>query len=95
MVLREFASGVGFVDVGISFNGPLHLIELKVLKGQLLGARQLGQYMRLEARKVGWLLLIDARRAGRRAAIPSVIKVPEGVIRTVVVDVNPVPPHLA
>lgn len=31
LVLREIASGIGFVDVGVSFGGVLHLIELKIL----------------------------------------------------------------
>jgi len=61
LVLREFASGIGFVDVGIAFASVLHLIELKILKGQLTGANQLAAYMRTEGRNEGWLVLIDTR----------------------------------
>lgn len=93
VVLREMASGIGFVDVGISFGGAVHLIELKILKRQLTGASQLAAYMRTEGRTKGWLLLIDARTAPKRKALPVRIDVRPGSITTVVIDVNPVVPH--
>jgi len=95
LVLREFASGIGYVDVGVSFGGPLHLIELKILSGQLVGATQLGHYMRLEQRNSGWLVLVDVRKPARRSAIPPTLSLAQGVIRTLVIDANPVPPHSA
>jgi hypothetical protein len=95
LVLREFASGIGYVDVGVSFGGPLHLIELKILTGKLSGAAQLGHYMKLEQRDTGWLVLIDVRKPARRSAIPPTLVLPQGVVRTVVIDANPVPPHSA
>jgi hypothetical protein len=95
LVLREVASGIGFVDVAISFGGPLHLIELKILKGTLVGASQLTTYMVHEQRDHGWLLLIDARKTASRADVPTVIKTASGTIRTIVVEINPIPPHLA
>ena len=92
--MREFASGVGFVDVGISFGSPLHLIELKILKGKLTGASQLATYMTRERRKTGWLILVDVRASTRRTAVPSRIATQAGTIRTLSIDVNPTPPHL-
>jgi hypothetical protein len=95
LVLREFASGIGFVDVGISFGGPLHLIEIKMLSGKLTGANQLMTYMAREQRGTGWLLLIDTRGHATRSGVPPTIATPSGVVRTMVIDVNPIPPHLA
>lgn len=95
VVLREFASGIGFVDVGVSFGGPLHLIELKILTGKLVGVAQLGHYMKLELRETGWLVLVDVRKPARRSAIPPALSLPQGIVRTVVIDANPIPPHSA
>ena len=63
MVMREFASGVGFVDVGISFGATLHLVELKILTGTLTAASQVATYMAMERRTTGWLLPVERRRA--------------------------------
>jgi len=94
VVLREIASGIGFVDVGVLFGKVLHLIELKILKGKFTGAGQLATYMRTEGRREGWLLLVDVRAKRQGQDIPATINVPPGKIRTVVVSVNPPPPHL-
>jgi len=93
LVLREIASGIGFVDVGISFGSVLHLIELKILKGQFTGANQLATYMKTEARGKGWLVLFDVRRDHQRNVVPARIDTPVGSIRTLIVDMNPVVPH--
>jgi hypothetical protein len=93
LVLREFASGIGFVDVGISFATVLHLIELKILKGKLTGANQLANYMRSEGRNEGWLILIDARRSRKAVVVPVRIDTSSGHIRTLLIDVNPPAPH--
>jgi hypothetical protein len=87
------ASGIGFVDVAVSFGGPLHLIELKVLKTKLTGAGQLAAYMGTEGRGSGWLVLIDARGSSHRGSLPAKINAPTGVIMTVAIDVNPAAPH--
>jgi hypothetical protein len=94
LVLREIASGVGFVDVGIAFGKTLHLVELKILKGQLTGPNQLAAYMRTEQRREGWLLLIDVRKTrSAQNKTPETIDTPDGVIRVVIVDANPHAPH--
>jgi hypothetical protein len=93
VVLREIASGIGFVDIGVSFGGPLHLIELKILKTNITGASQLATYMKTEGRNTGWLVLIDARKGFHRDTVPVRIKMSEGLIRTLVIKVNPVVPH--
>lgn len=93
MVIRELASGVGFVDVGVAFGGVMHLIELKILKGPMTGAGQLSAYMKTEGRPTGWLLLIDARKVLKRTATPSRIKAGNRTIRILRVDVNPPPPN--
>jgi len=92
LVLREVGSGIGFVDIGISFGRILHLVELKVLKTHLTGAGQLGTYMRTERRKEGWLLLIDVRQARRASATPRALTTSSGRIRIVRVNANPPPP---
>jgi hypothetical protein len=93
LVLREIHSGIGFVDVGVSFGGVLHLVELKILNGRLTGTNQLATYMLTEGRDRGWLVLIDVRRSTTRDAVPVKIHTPVGPIRTLVVDVNPTAPH--
>jgi hypothetical protein len=92
-VLREMASGVGFVDVAIIFASAVHLVEMKVLKsGKLVGVSQLTSYMRTENRKQGWLVVFDARALKDRIELPSVISTDDGVVRLIVVDINPVAP---
>jgi Holliday junction resolvase-like predicted endonuclease len=94
LVLRELKSGIGFVDVVISFGAVLHLVEIKILQArQFVGANQLATYMRTERRRAGWLVLIDTRRPSKRTPVPPRIDTSAGSIRTVVIDINPVPPH--
>jgi hypothetical protein len=93
LVLREISSGIGFVDVGISFGSALHLIELKIMTGPLVGANQLAAYMQTEQRRNGWLILIDVRPDTNSMPIPPTIDIPPGQIRTLLVNVNPPVPH--
>ena len=93
LVLREIASGIGFVDLGISFGKSLHLIEMKVVTKKFIGAQQLATYMKTEGRTQGWLVLIDARKSNARTTIPPAVKTHAGFIKTVLVDVNPLAPH--
>ncbi len=95
LVLREIASGIGFVDVGVSFGRVLHLIELKILKGRLTGAHQLATYMQTEGRGEGWLVLIDVRQHRNLDAVAARLDTSAGPIRTLLVDVNPAAPHFA
>ncbi len=93
IVLREVASGIGFVDIGVVFSRVLHLVEIKILNGKLHGMGQLSRYMRTEHRRTGWLVLIDFRTLAKQLPIPKSIPSDSGLIRTVVVCVNPPPPH--
>lgn len=93
LVLREFSSGTGFVDVGIVFSRVLHLIELKILTAKFVGVDQLERYMALEGRRSGWLLLIDARPPTRRVVIPLSVSTGAGLIRVVTIDIHPLAPH--
>ena len=92
IVLREISSGIGFVDIGVLFSSTLHLIELKILIKNVKGPSQLDAYMKSERRPEGWLVLFDARDNPRQRKIPSIIHVSSGVIRTMCIDINPVPP---
>lgn len=89
LVLRELASGIGFVDVQILFGKTPHLIEVKILKGALTGDVQLATYMTTEGRSEGWLVLIDARSPARKSSLPSKLSVDAGTIHVVAVDINP------
>lgn len=92
-LLREIASGVGYVDVGLSFNSPvLHLIEFKVLTGKFVGADQLQHYMHNERRRQGHLVVIDALPAKKKKNLPVTITIPDGTIRVLQIDINPVAP---
>lgn len=92
LVLRELSSGIGFVDIGVLFSTTLHLIELKVLVKRIKGPSQINAYMEIEGRSEGWLLFFDARDHLSRKQIPGSIQAPAGVIRTMVIDINPVAP---
>ena len=75
-------------------SGLLHVIELKMLKGGgIPGPAQLTTYMAQKKRKEGWLVLFDTRKADLKTAVPSSIWRAAGTIRTVVIDINPIPPH--
>jgi hypothetical protein len=93
--IREGVSGIGFVDVFVTFSsGLLHVVEMKMLKGsELPGPAQLAAYMKHQNRHEGWLVFFDARRPSKRGPVPATFKRASGIIRTVVVDINPLPPH--
>ena len=93
--IREGVSGIGFVDVFVTFSsGLLHVVELKMLKGsELPGPAQLATYMKHQNRREGWLVFFDARRPSNRRPVPATLKGASGTIRTLVVDINPLPPH--
>jgi hypothetical protein len=80
--------------VGISFSGVLHLVELKVVTGKMTGPTQLAEYMESEQRPSGWLLLMDARAHSKKTDLPATLRVPSGLVRVVVIELNPTPPHL-
>jgi hypothetical protein len=92
LVCREALSGIGYIDVGISFGSQWHLIELKILDGDLIGDEQLSTYMKTEGRSEGWLVLIDARKIADKDPIPKSLTVSSGTIHVVVVYINPVAP---
>jgi len=94
-VIREAKSGIGFVDVLVTFSsGLLHVVELKILKGKATpGPSQLAVYMKQKNRDQGWLVLFDTRKSKKKKKIAASIKKAAGTIRTIVVDINPIPPH--
>jgi len=92
--IREATSGIGFVDVLVTFSsGLVHVIELKMLKGKdVPGPAQLATYMKHKRRPEGWLVFFDTRKPSVKRDVPLVFKRAPGTIRTVVIDINPVPP---
>lgn len=93
VVLRELASGIGFVDMSIILSARTpHLIELKILVDNFVGADQLEDYMRNERRNQGWLTIIDTVVPAKKLDIPKTIVTQHGTIKTLVVDVNPIAP---
>ncbi len=92
--IREGTSGIGFVDVLVTFSsGLVHVIELKMLKGKdVPGPAQLATYMNHKRRREGWLVFFDARKPSVKRAVPAVFNKASGAIRTVIIDINPVPP---
>ena len=94
-VFREVVSGTGFVDLTVMFGTIAHLVELKVQTKQFTGPAQLDTYMVTEGRRVGWLIVFDARRPANKTPIPSFIKRQSGRINIIVVDINPVAPSRA
>ena len=93
-LIREAASGTGFVDVLLTFSsGLLHVVELKILKGKdIVGPAQLATYMKHKRRNEGWLVLFDARSTDGRCSVPSKFMRTSGTIRTILIDINPVAP---
>ena len=94
-VFREVVSGTGFVDLTVMFGAIAHLVELKVQTKQFTGPAQLENYMVTEGRRVGWLIVFDARRPADKTPIPSLIRSQTGRINVIVVDINPVAPSRA
>ncbi len=92
LVLREFASGVGFVDIGIVLSNVLHVVELKVLVKNFQGPAQLLQYMIKEQRSEGWLIVVDSRPANLKTPIPDVMDTKQGRIKILRIDINPLAP---
>ena len=92
--MREVASGIGFVDVLVTFSsGLVHVIEMKILrKKDIPGPAQVGTYMSHRRRREGWLLFFDARRANAKQPVPVAFKKSPGTIKTIVIDINPIPP---
>ena len=87
-------SGIGFVDVLVTFSsGLVHVIELKMLKGKdIPGPAQLATYMNHKRRREGWLVFLDARKTNVRRAVPTIFNRASGTIRTLLIEINPVPP---
>jgi hypothetical protein len=92
--IREGTSGIGFVDVLVTLSsGLVHVVELKMLKGkQVPGPMQLATYMKHKRRREGWLVFFDARKPSTKSTVPVVFRRASGVIRTIPIDINPVPP---
>jgi hypothetical protein len=92
--IREATSGIGFVDVLVTFSsGLLHVVELKILKRRdIPGPAQLATYMKHKRRKEGWLVFFDARNVNGRKVVPPRFKTVSGTIRTILIDINPMPP---
>lgn len=92
-LVQQFSSGIGYVDVGISFGTTLHLVELKIYQGgEVIGPGQLAEYMRNKRRRYGWLVMFDGRPPSSKGKLPDRIQRPEGEVRIVIVDINPAPP---
>lgn len=92
MVLREFLSGIGFVDVGIILSSIIHLVEIKVLTGDFTGLNQLEQYMKTENRQEGSLLIFDSLKPDAKIDLPAHISISAGLVKVYWVDINPRPP---
>lgn len=92
LVLRELESGTGYVDVSIALSKVLHLVEMKVMRGRLQGVEQLAVYMKQEQRSAGWLVVLDARSPALKKAIAEQIETVAGIVRTIVIDINPSAP---
>jgi hypothetical protein len=92
--IREGTSGIGFVDVLVTFSsGLVHVIELKMLKGKdVPGPAQLATYMNHKRRREGWLVFFDARKANAKQSVPTVFEIAAGTIRTLLIEINPIPP---
>jgi hypothetical protein len=91
-VLREYLSGVGFVDAAILISSTIHLVEIKMLTSTFTGSDQLEEYMRIENKKKGYLVVFDALPPGKKKVIPSTLRAASGLIYVIIVDINPLAP---
>jgi hypothetical protein len=94
ITLKEFATGTGWVDVGVVRASGLQIVELKVLRGgRLKGAGQLGRYLSTHGLNEGWLVVVDARRPANKSPLPDRVELKHGrIANVVVIDINPPPP---
>ena len=95
IILREFLSGIGFVDIGVVISTTLHLIEIKIVSNDFSGPSQLNEYMKTEGRTKGNLVLFDPLPNGNKIEVPDKIEVESGIIYTYVVNINPIIPSQA
>ncbi len=92
VVFREVESGIGYIDLVVLLARTPHLIEVKLLKGKLEGPNQLATYMATESRQEGWLIVLDVRPPSRQSPVQEKFVLPAGVVKVVVVNLNPVAP---
>ncbi len=90
--IKEFQSGIGFVDFVVVLSTIPHLIEMKVLKDSFSGANQLEQYMKTERRNRGSLLVFDSGLSQVKIDLPPRIETATGKIKVYRADINPKPP---
>ena len=87
--IREFQSGIGFVDFVVVLSNIPHLVEIKVLTESFSGINQLNQYMKTERRNKGSLLVFDSGLSKENIDLPSKIVTSTGVIRVYKANINP------
>lgn len=92
LVLRELYSGIGFVDVAVVIGRSVHLMEIKIIEGSIVGIEQIGDYMQTENRNEGWLVLFDARPEAKKKSIESHIILPHGTVHILPININPIKP---
>jgi hypothetical protein len=64
-----------------------------MLKGKdIPGPAQLATYMNHKRRRDGWLVFFDARKPNAKRPLATAFETAAGTIRTVLIDINPVPP---
>jgi hypothetical protein len=64
-----------------------------MLKGKdIPGPAQLGTYMNHKRRREGWLVFFDARKPSMRTPVPKTVKHGSSTIRTLLIEINPIPP---
>lgn len=91
-VLREHLVGTGYVDIAVVIGLTKHLVEMKIVQGDLAGVSQLDRYMKLEQRREGWLVVFDTRPESRKTDFPRMLKRSSGTIHVITIDANPTAP---
>lgn len=92
-VIREAPSGIGFIDAKVFIRGVSYLVEIKILNDEFEGAAQLEEYMRIEGKDTGYLLIFDALAPNKKINIPPIINLTNGQIAVKIVNINPPVPH--
>ena len=90
--IKEFQSGIGFVDFVVVLSNIPHLVEMKVLKDSFSGVNQLEQYMKTERRSKGSLLVFDSGLSQGKIELPPKIVTATGEIKIYRANINPIPP---
>ncbi len=103
-VIKEFKSGIGFIDVAVDYKNKRYLVEIKMLGGKKPGTHydkkhvkdgvpQLFKYLETEELSEGFLIILDGRSPQNKEPFNGDKLQQNGItIFVIIIDINPPKP---